>query len=83
MRWRRGGHTIPAWVLTGSEQRKETPTVALYRQAMEQREEILTAFIAKYGIPPERCIQVEAQGRWSVREMTEEEIKQHSGRGTH
>jgi hypothetical protein len=30
-----------------------------YEKVLNQREEIITAFIAKYGIPPDQIIQVE------------------------
>lgn len=49
-------------------------------EIMEQREEILEAFIAKYGFEPDRAIQVETHGgclqsTWHVRRMTDEEMK--------
>ena len=31
---------------------------SIQREILEQREEILTAFIAKYGVGPDECIQV-------------------------
>ena len=44
----------------------------------QQREEIVRAFVAKYGFGPERAIQVEQDcpgGRkWFVREMHEDEV---------
>lgn len=48
-----------------------------------QREEIMTAFIAKYGFEPERCVQVHkrcANGNdeWYVRRLSDEEMKELS-----
>jgi hypothetical protein len=39
-----------------------------------QREEILRAFIAKYGFEPDRAVQVVDGTKWYVRRMTDEEI---------
>lgn len=49
------------------------------KRVYAQREEILEAFIAKYGFEPERAVQVEQRMqdgtvRWFVREMTEKEV---------
>ena len=41
-----------------------------------QRDEIMRAFIAKYGFEPDRAIQVQEQGavgKWYVRRMDDEE----------
>ena len=48
-----------------------------------QREEILEAFIAKYGFEPERtiqCLQIMPDGtiQWFVKRMTDEEMKEKS-----
>lgn len=49
-----------------------------FRFVMEQREEILTAFIAKYGFEPDECVQVEFKQPeggfgWCVRKRKEGE----------
>lgn len=49
------------------------------RRVLAQREEILDAFVAKYGFDPERMTQVEQEmpgggRRWFVRRMTDEEM---------
>lgn len=51
---------------------------------MGQREEILTAFVAKYGCQPERVVQIEQTDEvgntyWYVREMTEGEYNRTKG----
>ena len=48
-----------------------------------QREEVLTAFVAKYGWEPERTVQVMQQlpngvTHWYLRRMTDEEMQQAS-----
>ena len=45
-----------------------------------QREEVLTAFVAKYGFEPDRLVQIQQtfpNGRieWSVRRRSDEEIR--------
>lgn len=49
------------------------------RQILEQRDEIVKAFIAKYGFEPDRAIQVEertATGfRWSIHQMSSAEFE--------
>jgi hypothetical protein len=45
----------------------------LTEELMSQREEILKAFIAKYGYEPDRAIQVMDGMKWYVRRMTDEE----------
>lgn len=50
--------------------------VARARQLVEQREEVLSAFIAKYGFEPERFMQVQDEkGRWCVTRMTDEQLE--------
>lgn len=49
---------------------------------LKNREEILRAFIAKYGFEPDRAIQVEqylpdGTTRWFVRHMTDEELLEY------
>jgi hypothetical protein len=44
-----------------------------------QRDEIISAFLAKYGVGPERVMQVQDRGadgllRWYVRHMNEDEV---------
>jgi hypothetical protein len=48
-------------------------------EVMGQREEVLRAFIAKYGFEPDRAIQIEQRmpdgtTRWFVRQRTDEEM---------
>ncbi len=50
----------------------EAAEIAL-REVYSQREEILRAFIAKYGFEPERAVQITDGTRWFVRRMTDEE----------
>jgi len=53
---------------------------------LSQREEILRAFVAKYGFEPERAVQVEQRmdsglSRWFVRQRSDEEMNQLSAEG--
>lgn len=55
------------------------------RHIYGQREEILTAFIAKYGYEPDRLVQCEERTsngmtRWYVRRFTDEEMAEMSHR---
>lgn len=48
-------------------------------EVMSQREEILRAFIAKYGFEPDQAIQIEQKmpdgtTHWFIRRMTDEEM---------
>jgi hypothetical protein len=48
-----------------------------------QREEILEAFVAKYGFEPERCVQVhqrlpDGSDEWYLRRRSDEEMRQLS-----
>lgn len=56
---------------------------AAYRELMAQREEILRAFIAKYGFEPDRLIQVEQRmndgsRRWFVVRRSDEQMAELS-----
>jgi len=53
------------------------------KKIYSQREEVLTAFIAKYGFEPDRFVQVEQEmpngtREWWVKRMTDEEMKARS-----
>lgn len=53
------------------------------RNIIAQREEVLSAFVAKYGWEPERTVQVTrtmptGETHWYVRRMTDEEMQQSS-----
>jgi len=50
------------------------------KDIMEQREEVLSAFIAKYGFEPDRFVQIQDGVEWSVRRMSDEEMKQRKDR---
>ena len=55
-------------------------------EVMSQREEILRAFVAKYGYEPERAVQVEQRmpdgtTRWFVRRRNDEEMANESMMG--
>lgn len=55
-------------------------------EVMSQREEILAAFIAKYGFEPERAVQIEQRqadgtSRWFVQRRTDEDMLLLSQRG--
>ena len=48
-------------------------------EIMGQREDVLRAFIAKYGFEPDRAIQIEQRTpdgttRWFIRRMSDEEM---------
>lgn len=52
-----------------------------------QREEVLAAFIAKYGCEPDRFVQIECRmpdgtTEWSVRYRTDEEMAERSFRSS-
>jgi predicted transcriptional regulator len=57
------------------------------RRVMDQREEILGAFVAKYGFEPERAVQIEQRmrdgtTRWFVRRLSDEEMVEASRMGS-
>lgn len=47
----------------------------MIRGVMEQREEILAAFIAKYGFAPDECQQVTYGNSWQVVRLEPEQVK--------
>jgi hypothetical protein len=46
------------------------------RRVLSDREEILRAFVAKYGFDPDQCQQVESAGRWCVVRLAPERVEQ-------
>lgn len=71
-----------SWLSAEQVRKFEDAYHARVKAILEQREEILEAFIAKYGADPDRMMQV-VQNRkegccWYVRRMTDEEMEQRS-----
>ncbi len=46
------------------------------RQVNDNREEILTAFVARYGFNPDECEQVYHGNSWKVVRITHEQVKE-------
>lgn len=40
-----------------------------------QREEILQAFVAKFGFQPDECMQIEQRGKWYVIHLDPETVR--------
>lgn len=64
----------------------ELPSYDLYieemtRMIIQQRDEIIVAFIAKYDCEPDECIQVcDHKGSWYVRRKTVQELQRDYSR---
>ena len=57
----------------------EDYSAQLYRAIMQQREEIVIAFMAKYKLQPGEVIQVFGNNKWFVRKMTRAEANALKG----
>lgn len=67
----------------------ELKTKTLIDGIHAQREEILSAFVAKYGFEPDRAMQVIKHSQdgttteWYIRQLTDEEYEQYVPEGKH